>query len=67
MTITAEQIARIEAAGFRTRERNGRVYLSCDGKDAGYITDADAAGSTGDCQNVTRRKGSVAAALRGSY
>ena len=64
--ITDAHIAAIIDAGFTARKHapSGRTYLKYDGKDAGYITDADADGGTGTCSNVTRRAGSVAAALR---
>jgi hypothetical protein len=64
--ITDAHIAALADARFTARlhAASGRWYLKCDGKDAGYVTDADADGSTGTCGNVTRRAGSAAAALR---
>ena len=59
----------LTAAGFTCRIRSGaesRLYPKYDGSDAGYITAADLSGSTGTCGKVTRRAGSVAAALRGA-
>ena len=48
------------------REWKGqRLYLKINGKDAGYITEADLSGGTGTCQHVTVRGGTVAAILRG--
>ena len=65
--ITDAHIARLAAAGFTAKHHSasGRWYLKYGGTDAGYITDADAAGSTGSCGKVTRRAGAAAAALRG--
>lgn len=59
--------AKLEAAGFSVRVWNGfevRLYVKLGSRALGYVTEADASGSTGTCKNV-QRSGSVAAALRG--
>ncbi len=64
--LTPDQIARLQAARFTLgRQIGDRQYLRYDGSDVGYITAADVDGGTGTCSHVTRRAGSVAAALRG--
>jgi hypothetical protein len=64
--LTDAQIDRLQAARFTIGRRSGdRQYLRYDGADVGYITAADLDGSTGTCSHITRRAGSVAAALRG--
>lgn len=64
--ITDAHIEALKSERFTARRHgpSGRWYLKYEGADAGYITDADADGSTGTCREVTRRRGSVAAALR---
>lgn len=43
--------------------RGARLYLTYDGRDAGYLVNGDS-GYTGTCRNVKVRQGTVAEALR---
>jgi hypothetical protein len=67
MTIREMQTV-LEAAGAEVRLVGTRLYVRstpCGGAgEYGYLVDGDD-GSTGSCEGVTRRRGEIAAILRG--
>ena len=53
----------LSAAGYSTRESRGKLYVSKDRQDYGYLVDGDN-GSTGTCSGITRRQGTIASLIR---
>ena len=62
--MTIDQLSTIlSAAGYSTREIRGRLYVSKDRQDYGYLVDGDD-GSTGTCSGISRRQGTIASLIR---
>ena len=64
---TSEIASKLEGHGCEVREKSGRVYVNSTPNGGrgqyGFLVDGDD-GTTGTCQNITRRKGEIAAYLR---
>ena len=62
--MTIDQLDTIlSAAGYSTKIKGSRLYVSKDRQDYGYLVDGDN-GSTGTCSGITRRQGTIASLIR---